>query len=258
MVPKRRAGLTAWQWSLVFLVLVCAAIEILARSGVVSHATLVPFTQMVYEAGVLLITPGFYASALFPSLFAIVVAFVVASVLGVILGYVIWRLPAVRRALDAYLTAYYALPVFALYPVLIAIWGQGTAPIATLAVIFAIVTVIMNAMNGFDGVPSIVDKLARSLDVSETVYFLRFFLPYALPSILVGLRLAFLYSLLSVLSAEFLLSTQGIGFFISTSYLRFQIGPMYGAVIIVVVIAVGVDRLLALLTRRVSWAGGTA
>lgn len=253
--PSRVLGLRPWHWTLLLLVAGAIVVELVPRLGLVSRVTLLPFSEMVVAAGKLVVDPEFYAVAVLPSIVAILLAFVLASVLGILVGYVIWRVRPLRQAIDPYLTAYYALPIFAIYPALIAIWGQGAGPITALAVLFAIVAVITNAMNGFDSAPPIIGKLARSLDVSEWTYFIKFFLPYAMPYILIGLRLAFLYSLLSVLAAEFLLSSAGLGYFINISYVRFRIEEMYGAIIVVFALAILAERMITLAVRRLTWVG---
>jgi NitT/TauT family transport system permease protein len=253
--PRRVLGLAAWQWTLLILVFAAGAIELVARAGVVSRLTLLPFTEMVVGAGRLLITGDFWTEAMLPSLASILTAFVIAGVVGVLAGYLIWRVKPLRRAMDPYLSAYYALPVFAIYPMLVAIWGQGTGPVTALAALFAVVAVILNAMNGFDSAPPIVAKLARSMGVGELTYFRKFCFPFALPFILIGLRLAFVYSLLTVLAAEFLLSNIGLGFFVNDSYVRFQVPDIYGSIIVIFLLAIGAERLITFAVRRLSWVG---
>lgn len=245
----------AWVWTFIIVLAGLAAIEVVARLGVVSRTTLIPVTDMIVGAVRLLGTPSFYLTAVLPSLASILLAFVIASVAGIAIGYVVWRFALVRLAVDPYLTAYYAIPVFALYPAMIALWGQGTAPITALAAVFAVVAVIMSAMNGFDSTPAVIRKLAQSMEVGEVRYLFKFLLPYSLPHILVGLRLAFLYSFLSVLAAEFLLSSFGLGFFIQNAYVRFAVADMFGAIVVVILLAVALERLITYLVRRLSWIG---
>jgi NitT/TauT family transport system permease protein len=253
--PRRVATLSATAWTFAMGLGVVVLVELVARLGLVARTTLLPFTEMAAASLRLLTDGSFYDDALVPSLVAIIVSFILSSALGVVLGYAIWRVTGVRRALDPYLTAYYAVPTFALYPLLVAMWGTGRGPIVLLATTFSIVAVIMNSMNGYDSVPAVVRKLGQSLKVTERQYFFKFFLPYAVPYILVGLRLAALYSLLSVLAAEFLLSDQGIGFFVSNAYTRFAIADMYGGILIILVIAIAVERLITWMVNRLTWMG---
>ena len=256
--PARVFRLKPWQWTTGILLVGALAIEVVARLNVVSRVTLIPFTEMLVAAGQLLVSPSFYTIAVVPSLTAILMAFVISSAGGVAGGYLLWRIHPLRQALDPYLTAYYALPIFALYPMLVAIWGQGPGPITALAALFSIVAVIMNSMNGFDSAPPIIGKLARSMQVSERAYFLKFFLPYAMPYILIGLRLAFLYSLLSVLAAEFLLSSSGLGFFVNNAYVRFDIPAMYGGIVVIFALSIGAERLITFAVHKLTWVGALA
>ena len=44
---------------------------------------------------------------------------------GLPLGILLWRAERVRRVLQPYLTTYYAIPIFAFYPLFIAVFGLG-------------------------------------------------------------------------------------------------------------------------------------
>lgn len=253
--PRRVVGMPAWVWTIVIVLALAGVVEAVARLRLVGRSTLIPFTEMVVGAVDLLGRPEFYLDAVLPSLAAICLAFAIAGIVGVAAGYLFWRVGFLRLAVDPYLTAYYAIPVFALYPMMIALWGQGMGPITALAAIFAVVAVIMSAMNGFDSIPGVIRKLASSMEVGEVRYFFKFLLPYALPHILVGLRLAFLYSFLSVLAAEFLLSSFGLGFFVQNAYVRFAVRDMFGAIVVIIALAVAAERLITFAVRRLTWIG---
>lgn len=253
--PARVLWLKPSGWTVLFLLAGAGIVEMVARLHIASEATLIPATEMVVQAAGFLVNPEFYENAVIPTFVAVGVSFAISSIGGILLGYLIWRIGFARRALDPYLTAYYAVPTFALYPVLIVLFGSGRFPIIVLAAIFSIVAVVMNAMNGYDSVPPIVSKLAKSLEVSESTYFLKFFLPYALPYILIGLRLAFLYSMLSVLAAEFLLANDGLGWFVKNAYIRFNVADMYGGIVVILFVSIIAERLITLAVHRLTWIG---
>ena len=56
------------------------------------------------------------------------IACVSAIVVGVILGALIHRWRALRETLDPLFAAYYAIPVYAFYPLFIVIFGLGDVP----------------------------------------------------------------------------------------------------------------------------------
>ena len=73
----------------------------------------------------------------------------------------LYWLPPLRRAFDPFLAAYYALPHFAFYPLLIVIFGLGSLPLIVLATLFAMVAMIVATLAGLDRVPRVLIKTAR-------------------------------------------------------------------------------------------------
>ena len=66
-----------------------------------------------------------------------------------------------REALDPLFATYYAIPVFAFYPLLIILFGLGDAPQIVIAFMLGVVAVIVNTLNGLDRVPRVLLKTAR-------------------------------------------------------------------------------------------------
>src|ERR1700741_900226 len=67
----------------------------------------------------------------------------IAAVLGVVAGVVLHAMPNVRRACEPFIASYYALPLFALYPMLVVILGVGTAPIVFTGTLYAAMSVLL-------------------------------------------------------------------------------------------------------------------
>ena len=120
---------------------------------------------------------------------------------------------------------------------MVVLFGTGTVPIVLLTTAFSVVVVILNAFNGFNAVPDVVQKLATSLRMNRAQYFKDILLRAAIPGIAAGLKLCMAYSVIAALAMEFILSTQGLGHFISYSYDSFATVNMYGGVLIVAALA---------------------
>lgn len=251
-VVPRRAGLTRAQWTWGGAVLTAAFLEVAPRIGLVDSYSLVPLSQMVGRAASLLTDPSFLADALAPSLVAIGASFALAGVLGTLIGLVTWALPPVRHAVDPWLATYYAIPTFALYPLLVVVLGVGLTPIILLGTIFAIVAMISATIEGLDAIPKTTRRLMTSLRMTHVQRVRLVLIPAALPQISVGLRLALSYSIIMVLASEFVLATRGLGYFISTNYHDFQITNMYAGVLVVFTLALLLNLVFGrLLTRAV-------
>ena len=95
------------------------------------------------------------------TLSAVAIAMSIAIVGGFVIGFILNWVPFLRRAFSPFLAAYYAIPHFAFYPLLIVIFGLGPVPLIVLATLFAMVAMILATMAGLDRVPRVLLKTAR-------------------------------------------------------------------------------------------------
>lgn len=240
-------------WTAGVAALMFAAIEGLARSGAVGASDLVPVSSMASRAGELLSDPKFLRDELLRTVSLIALSFVLASATGLVIAYVMWRSSWIRSAVRPYLDIYYSLPLFAVYPMLVVLLGTGIAPIVLLASSFSLVVVVTNAYAGLNGVPPVIDKLAASLSMPRGRYVRSVLLPAAAPDIATGLKLALGFSIIAVLASEFILSTQGLGHFISAAYTSFKTEDMYAGVLMVVVLSLVGNVAIAVVAARFDW-----
>lgn len=252
--PRERfALLSPRSWTLIIVAALLFAVDSYARSGAVSSLDLVPVTDMVARAVELLRQRDFLVDDLLRTLSIVIVTFLCTAVLGITTAFAMVSSPWVRRALQPYLNVFYAIPTFALYPVLVVMFGTGALPIVLLAVAFSVVVVISNALVGFDTVPPIVSKLSRSLDLGPTQHFRLILLPSALPDILAGLKLGLGYAVIAVLASEFILATQGLGNRVADAYASFNTADLYAGVIFIAAFALASNLLLGAALARFDW-----
>jgi NitT/TauT family transport system permease protein len=251
--PDRVLSLPAPVWTAVIGVAMVGAVELLARSGAVSSVALVPVSDMLVRIGALLLDPEFVVEDLLWTAGLIAGSFALATVFGITLAYTLWMAPWWRRAVQPYLNVYYAVPTFALYPILVVIFGTGPVPIVVIAVAFSSVVIAANALNGFNSVSPVTDKLATSLRLRPAQYLGKVLLPSAVPDIASGMKLGFVYALIGVLATEFILSTRGLGHFISHAYITFDTEEMYAGILFVCLFALAANLGLSALLNRFDW-----
>jgi NitT/TauT family transport system permease protein len=252
-MPKRVLGLPKIVWTIVVLIVLLGIVEGVAHSPAVTRFELVPIETMVRQAISLLGNGSFLKDALLHSSLMILVSFALASVVGILIALVMHAFGVVRRALNPFLSVYYSVPTFALYPIVVVIFGTGAVPIVITASAFAVISVTVKGLEGFDSVPVVIDKLGRSLELTGMKRVRTILLPAALPDVAAGLKLAFGYSIIAVLATEFILATQGLGWYISNEYDEFQIAGMYGAILIVAALALLANAGLGAVLRRFDW-----
>jgi NitT/TauT family transport system permease protein len=228
------------------------AVEVVARAGLVDPLTLIPTTEMVRGFGRQLVNPTFLSDHLLPTVAAVAVSFGLAAVVGVSLGILLWRSRFLEAVLDPYLTTYYAIPIFALYPLFLVLFGAGPAPIVAVGVLSSFVIIAVQTAAGLRNTPSVYFKVARSLRLPTRDVVRHVAIPAALPAVFAGLRLGLTYCVIMVVATQFILATRGLGWVIADAYERFDLPTMYGGVIMVATLSLGIISLLRSLERRVS------
>ncbi|TAJ35247.1 MAG: ABC transporter permease [Reyranella sp.] len=219
----------------VVLVAAVGALEIACRTGAIP-ATMVVAPSVMVLALVHTLQSDEIGMHLRHTLSAVAIAMSLSIVGGFIIGFILNWVPFLRRAFSPFLAAYYAIPHFAFYPLLIVIFGLGPLPLIVLATLFAMVAMILATMAGLDRVPRVLLKTARIHRLSLLQEIWRVRLPAAAPHILSGLKLAVAYSFIGVIAGEFILSTSGIGHEIAFAYDNFDNKRMYALILFVLAI----------------------
>ncbi|GAA0910823.1 ABC transporter permease [Pseudonocardia zijingensis] len=251
--PRTVLGMTSSAWTVALGLLCVVTLETVSRAGLISDLYLVPPSTMATRAASLVTDGGFLRQDLLPSVALIAVTFAVAGLLGIATAYLLWRSDWCRRAALPWLAVYYAIPVFAIYPCLVVLFGVGPVPILVVSVAFGTVVVVTNTLTGFDSVPQPVVKLARARRLGAGQYLRRILLPAAAPDILAGLRLGLVYSIIGVLATEFILSTHGLGHYIADAYHTFRVTDMYAGILLICVVALVLNVGSATVAGRLDW-----
>jgi NitT/TauT family transport system permease protein len=181
------------------------------------------------------------SGSIFPHLRAtgerLVLALGICILGGTSLGMAFWRVPTVGKAVQPVLAASYGVPFIFFYPVLILVLGIGNLPIVFLAVTIGIVPLVLNTFVGMMEIRPVFLKIAAVSRASRRQTFFKVLLPAAAPYMISGLKLTFIYTFLGVVSTEFLLSSQGLGFIVRFSYDVFKITEMYAYIVFMVLLA---------------------
>ena len=234
-------GASATRWGVVVLSVI--ALEALGRSGVVSRTTFVAPSVMVQA-----LWGEAQDGALWPHLartaFETGTAFAIGCALGIPIGILLWRVPYLARVLEPYLTALYALPLAFFYPLLLAVFGLGPAPIITIAALMASIPIVVNTRIALGEVRSIFWRLGRTLGCSTMQLYGKIVLPAAAPHLFAGVKMGFVYALIGAVAMEFILADRGLGFAVRYHYNYFDAPEMYGYVLLILVIAVLANWLL--------------
>jgi NitT/TauT family transport system permease protein len=224
-------------------------LEALCRFGVINRFAMLPPSEILWHLGKIL-TSGQMWPAIAKTLANVAMACVSAVIAGVILGALIHRWRALRETLDPLFAAYYAIPVYAFYPLFIVIFGLGDFPQVLIGFMLALVAVIVNTLNGLDRVPHVLTKTARIQRLGPLATALKVTLPYAVPYIFTGIKLAVAYSFIGVIGAELIMSRTGLGYEIGYAYNNFDNAVMYPLIVLVLTVAASVNTMFFLWEKK--------
>jgi len=241
-------------WRIALVALCVAILEILCLTGKIDRLTMQPPHRIVVDLAKML-SAGTLNAAILKTLGNAAIACAIAIVAGVVGAIVLHRLRTARETLDPLFATYYAIPIFAFYPLLIILFGLGDAPQIFIGAMLGIVAVIVNTLNGLDRVPRVLLRTARVHGLGAIETALRVTLPHSTPYILSCAKLAVAYSLIGIIGAEFIMSSGGMGYEISFAYTNFDNATMYPLILLILIVSTAVNMALArwekiLMTRR--------
>jgi NitT/TauT family transport system permease protein len=227
-----------------------AVLEVLCRTGAIDRFTMPPPSRIAEDLIDLLVAGNLYG-AIAKTLANVAIAFAISVLVGVAAGVFIHKFRPLREALDPLFATYYAIPVFAFYPLLIVLFGLGDIPQVMIAFMMSVIAMIVNTLNGLDRVPSVLLKTARMARMSPLETALRMTLPYAAPHLITGTKLALAYALIGIIGSEFIMSRGGMGFEIAFAYTNLDNAVMYPLIVLILVISIAANALIGAWERRI-------
>lgn len=157
--------------------------------------------------------PNLVANAI-PTTLQTVESFVLATVFGVVLAAVLTSFRLVNSALYPIIVFFQLIPKVALAPLFVVWMGIGAAARIEFGVFIAFFPVIVSTMAGLRGTPADAVRLCRGLGANRLQIFALVRLPYALPHIFSGMKVAMTLAMIGVIVAEFISAQAGLGYLI--------------------------------------------
>ena len=229
-------------------------LEALCLSGVIDKITM-PAPHIILRDLFLMLLAGRYFDEIGKSFVNVLVAFASAYLVGVIIGTILHGHKTTREILDPLFATYYAIPVFAFYPLFIVMFGLGDGPQVLIGFMLAVVAVIMTTLNGLDRVSPVLKKTARVSGLNALQTARHITLPFCAPYLLTAAKLALAYAFIGVIGSEFIMARSGMGYEISYAYTNFDNATMYPLILLILLLSIAANSLLSrwermLLVRR--------
>ncbi|OAK33308.1 ABC transporter permease [Bacillus wiedmannii] len=148
------------------------------------------------------------------SVFRAAAGFFIGGSLGIILGTIVGFSTRSEQYLDPSVQMLRTVPHLAVAPLFVLWFGFGETSKVLLIADGAFFPLYVNAFLGIRGVDSKLFDIARVLEFSKRKLITKLILPAALPNLLLGARLSLGVAWVSLVVAELMGSTEGIGYMI--------------------------------------------
>jgi NitT/TauT family transport system permease protein len=135
---------------------------------------------------------------------AAILGFATSTIFGVLIALVLSSSLWLRRALYPYTLFFQTVPIVAIAPMLIFWFPPGLTPVAVCAFIVSVFPVIANTLSGLLSTDPALADLFRLYGAGGLAAMWKLRLPWALPNIFTGLRIAAGLSVIGTVVAEFL------------------------------------------------------
>ncbi|HCH03063.1 MAG TPA: ABC transporter permease [Vibrio sp.] len=122
-------------------------------------------------------------------------------------------------------------PVVTIAPLLIVILGTGDAPHLAITCLITFFPLVVSATTGMLSTPSELIELSKSLNVSRAKTIWQIRLPYAIPHIFSGVKVAITLSVIGAVISEFVAAEKGLGYFVQFSTSYFKIPQAFAALV---------------------------
>ena len=233
--------------------------------SIVCVLTLWQGLAVIVQNRLLLVPPGDVAAALIEearsgalwtnalaTVTAVGVSFPFAMVIGIALGLVMSSSRLFSLTAGPVLTAMYSVPVVALAPLFIAWLGLGFASKFVIVTLVAVFPILVTTEVGLRSTDKHLVEVAQSYNASRMQIFWTVTLPYALPFVVSGVRVAWARALVGIIVAEFFGSFAGFGFAILAAEQTFDTAVLLAYVIILGMMGLLGSLLFEALERRLA------
>ena len=224
--------------------------ELLARFVVPPQ--FLPSPTSIARAFVTTTRSGELPRQLWQSVRVLVTGFGLAIVVGIAVGTAMGMFRTLRRILDPYVSAFYAMPTVALIPLVIIWLGLEFEAKVFLTWLVAVFPVIVNAEMGVASVPHAYIETARAFGCGRWQVFRRVILHATVPFFVAGIRLGLGRALVGVVVAEMFTALTGLGYLIVLYGNTFRTAELFVPILVLALISIAITNLIRRIERNIA------
>jgi NitT/TauT family transport system permease protein len=162
--------------------------------------------------------------------------FLLSIVIGIPLGILLVWSRTLERAIMPLLVVSQAFPKVAIAPLIIIWFGLGLFPKVLIAFSVAFFPIVVSTIAGMRSVDSDLNDLARSMQSSALKTFLKIRLPFAMPQIFSGLKVAIAFATVGAVVGEWVGAESGLGYLLLSANANLDTTLLFAVLVALMVI----------------------
>jgi len=180
----------------------------------------------------------------------ILLGFLIGSAIGAPIGLTMGAFRRVHAIIDVYVEIFRFIPSIAWLTPAIIWFGIGETSKVFIIVYTTVFVVILNTAVGVKNISPDKINAARSLGANRWQLFMLVIVPATVPFILTGMRLAMANSFTTVVSAEMVAASHGLGYLIWSSRVYFETDAIFVSMAMLGLLGFLADRVFRIMTTR--------
>ena len=174
---------------------------------------------------------------IFTTLKEIIISFIIGITLGFIIAIIFYEYNFIYKIFEPILTIFNSLPKVALGPMIIIIAGANTKSIIIMAILINLIVSFSTIYTGFINTDPIKIKMFDSFHASKFQKLTKLIIPNSYSNILNSLKLNISLTLIGVITGEFLVSKEGIGYLIIYGTQVFNLNLVMSGIFLLIIIS---------------------
>lgn len=166
----------------------------------------------------------------------VVLGYAFGAVTAVVLGLLLGSYPSVAAVVDPILMAIYGVPKIAFGPLFIVWFGINMSPKVVITALMVFFFVFYSTYEGARNVDRDLLRVVRLMGASRWQERRLVIIPGALPSILLGLKLAIPEALIGAIVGELIVSNRGIGYLVQFSASQLDSAGIFAGLFVLMVL----------------------
>ncbi|MCF2946979.1 ABC transporter permease [Paraglaciecola aquimarina] len=178
-----------------------------------------------------------WSTHLWATLRVAILGFLMSLCISIPLAVIMVRSKFLAKTIYPLLVIIQSTPVVAIAPLLIVMFGAGESPRLAITCLITFFPLVVSATTGMMSTPEELIELSKSLGASPAKEIWHIRLPYAVPHIFSGMKVAITLSIIGAVVAEFVAAEQGLGYFVQFSTSYFKIPQAFAALLFLSVLS---------------------